>query len=61
MKTGKLQRECGGENLVSVRLYFLFMLGHAGSLCRAGFSLVAASGGYSLVVAGGLGSCGAWA
>ena len=61
VKTGKLQKESGGGTSVSVRLYLLFTLGHAGSWCRAGFSLVAASGGYSLVVAGGLGSCGAWA
>ena len=38
MKTGKLQREFGGENLVSVRLYFLFYL----SLAMLGLGAVQA-------------------
>ena len=57
--TGKLQKELGE------RIWFLlgciYLFGPHWVLCRAGSLLVAVSGGCSLVVAGGLGSCGAWA
>ena len=48
-KIGKLQKEFGAETLVSAGLYFFncIYLGCAGSLCCAGFPLVAAHGGSS--------------